>query len=191
VTINKTGLQYRITPSAGTGVTASPSGFFGVYQEEQDCDGSCTAHANSNTIHSTVTANSQDGTLSVLVSGVAADLIDCSGTVPAGYNYNPVSDEVTAWQFTGTDATQTIMVLVDKSLIKAITNRGSSHIDFCYLVEIPGKTFTDKFGVVTAGPGLLPDCDSVITNNCIVSETGVNGGDRLITVTVDDGKGRP
>jgi hypothetical protein len=138
-----------------------------------------------------VTANSQDGTLSVLVSGVAADLIDCSGTVPAGYTYKPVSTEVTAWQFTGTDATQTIMVLVDKSLIKAITNRGSSHIDFCYLVEVPGKTFIDKFGVTTAGPGLLPDCDSTITNNCIVSEVGVNGGDRLITVTVDDGKGRP
>jgi hypothetical protein len=195
VTVSKSGLKYQITPNAGTGVTQTASGFFGVYQEEQACNGSCTAHGNSNTIHSTVTANSQVGTLAVLVSGVAADLINCAGTVPTGYSYQPVSSEVTSWQFTGT-GTQTVMVLVDKSLIKAFTNRGSSHIDFCYLVEGfdtlgNPKTFTDKFGVVTSGPGLLPDCDSTITNNCIVSETGVNGGDRLITVTVDDGKGRP
>jgi hypothetical protein len=190
VTISKTGLNYQLQPNAGSGVTASPSGFFGVYQEESDCTGSCTVHGNSNTIHSTVTANSPTGTLSVLVSGVAADVIDCGPTVPAGYEYRPVSSEVTSWQFTGT-GTQTIMVLVDKSLIRGVLNRGSSHIDFCYLVEIAGKTFTDKFGNVTAGPGLLPDCGPGITNNCIVSETGVNGGDRLITVTVDDGKGRP
>jgi hypothetical protein len=190
VTISKSGLQYQITPNAGTGVTATASGFFGVYQEEQPCNGSCTVHGNSNTIHSTVTANSQTGTLSILVSGVAADVIDCGSTIPAGYDYKPVSSEVTAWQYTGTGA-QTVTVLVDKSLVRKITNRGSSHIDFCYLVEVAGKTFVDKFGVTTAGPGLLPDCDSTHTHNCIVSETGVNGGDRLITVTVDDGKGRP
>jgi hypothetical protein len=119
-------------------------------------------------------------------------VIHCESTIPDGYSYQAISDEVTVWQVTGTGSgTQTINVLVDKSLVKKYTNRGSSHIDFCYLVEVPGKTFIDKFGVTTAGPGLLPDCDSTITNNCIVSEVGVNGGDRLITVTVDDGKGRP
>jgi hypothetical protein len=192
VTISRTGLNYKIQPNAGTGVTSFPSGFFGVYQEETPCDGSCTAHGNSSTIHSTVTANSQVGTLAVLVSGVAADGIDCAPTVPAGYDYKPVSTEVTVWQVTGTGSgTQTLAVLVDKSLIRGVLNRGSSHIDFCFLVEVPGKTFTDKFGVVTAGPGLLPDCGPGITNNCIMSEVGMNGGDRLITVTVDDGKGRP
>jgi hypothetical protein len=190
VTINKTGLLYQITPNAGTGVTQSASGFFGVYQEEQSCSGTCTVHGNSNTIHSTVTANSSTGTLSVLVSGVAADVIDCGSTIPAGYDYKPVSSEVTSWQYTGTGA-QTVTVLVDKSLVRKILNRGSSHIDFCYQAD-NGKTFFDKFGNgPTSGPGLLPDCDSTHTNNCIVSETGVNGGDRLITVTVDDGKGRP
>jgi hypothetical protein len=167
-----------------------------VYQEEQGCNGSCTAHGNSNDIHSTVTANSQTGTLSVLVSSVGADVIDCAATVPSGYDYKPVSSEVTSWQFTGT-GTQTVVVLVDKSLIRKVLNRGSSHIDFCYQAD-GGKTFFDKFhpstdptSIPTSGPALLPDCNSTITNNCIVSETGVNGGDRLITVTVDDGKGRP
>jgi len=189
VTVNKAGLKYQITPNGGVGVLQTASGFFGVYQEEQDC-GTCTAHGNSNTIHSTVTASSTiGGTLSVLVSGVPADVIDCGATVPAGYDYKPVSSEVTAWQYTG-NGTQTVSVLVDKSLIRKVLNRGSAHIDFCYQAD-NWKTFTDKFGVVGSGPGLLSDCDSTITNNCIASETGVNGGDRLITVTVDDGKGRP
>jgi|RhiMetdeSRZDD1v2_1073273.scaffolds.fasta_scaffold68333_2 hypothetical protein len=189
VTISKSGLNYQLIPNGGTGVTGTASGFFGVYQDEQAC-GSCTAHGNSSTIHSTVTANSTNGgTLAVLVSGVAADFIDCGPTIPSGYDYKPVSSEVTSWQYTGNGA-QTLVVDIDRSLIKKILNRGSSHIDFCYQAD-NGKTFTDKFGNVGSGPGLLSDCGPGITNNCIVSETGDGQGGRLITVTVDDGKGRP
>jgi len=188
VTISKSGLKYQLIPNGGAGVTGTASGFFGVYQEEQAC-GSCTAHGNSNTVHSTVTANSTDGgTLAVLVSGVAADQIDCSGTIPSGYDYMPVSSDVTIWQYSG-NGVQTIVVDLDRSLIKKILNRGSAHIDFCYQAD-NGKIFTDKFGNVGSGPGLLSDCGPGITNNCIVSETGDGNGGRLITATVDDGKGR-
>lgn len=189
VTISKSGLKYQLIPNGGTGVTGTASGFFGVYQDEQAC-GSCTAHGNSNTVHSTVTATSTNGgTLAVLVSGVAADVISCDSTIPAGYDYKPVSSEVTVWQYTGNGA-QTVVVDLDRSLIKGILNRGSAHIDFCYQAD-NGKTFTDKFGNVGSGPGLLSDCGPGITNNCIVSETGDGNGGRIITVTVDDGKGRP
>lgn len=189
VTINKTGLKYKITPEIGTNVTETPSDFFNVFQEESSCSGSCTVHGNSNDIHSTVTANGQTGTLSVLVSGLSGDLIDCGSSVPTGYNYMPASGEVTAWQYTGTGA-QIVSVLIDKSLIKAILNRGSSHLDFCFQTD-PGKPpFTDKFGQLTNGPALLSDCSSTITSNCIISETGTNSGDRLVTVNVEDGKGR-
>jgi len=188
VKISKPGLLYQLVPSA-TGVSATASGFFGVFQDEQAC-GSCTAHGNSNTVHSTVTANSTNGgTLAVLVSGVAADQIDCGPTIPSGYDYMPVSSEVTAWQYTGNGA-QTVVVDLDRTLIKKILNRGSAHIDFCYQAD-NGKTFTDKFGNVGSGPGLLSDCGPGIEENCIVSETGDGNGGRLITVTVEDGKGRP
>jgi hypothetical protein len=191
VTISKSGLKYQLIPNGGTGVTGTASGFFGVYQDEQAC-GSCTAHGSSSTIHSTVTANSTNGgTLAVLVSGVPDDVIDCSSTIPAGYDYKPVSTEVTAWQYTGNGA-QTVVVDVDRSLVKKILNRGSAHIDFCYQAD-NGKQFFSKFDPVnlTSGPALLPDCGPGITNNCIVSETGDGNGGRIITVTVDDGKGRP
>jgi hypothetical protein len=195
VKINKTGLKYKITPQGGTdvlGVVGTESGAFDVYQEQTNCSGSCSAHGNSTTIHSTVTANSQTGSLAVLVSGVVADVINCAPTVPTGYNYKPVSSEVTSWQFTGA-GTQIVTVVVDKSLVKKVfPNRGSAHIDFCYQPD-GAKTFVDKFGVTrtSAGPGLLSDCTKKITHNCILSETAIGAGDRIIKVTVDDGKGRP
>jgi len=195
VTVSKTGLKYKITPVGGTGVqgvVGTASGFFDVYQEQANCNGACAAHANSAMIHSTVTANSSTGGIAALVSGVSGDVINCASTVPVGYNYKPVSAEVTSWQFTGTGA-QILSVQVDKSLIKAVfPNRGSAHIDFCYQPD-GTKTFVDKFGVTkdASHPGLLSDCTKKIKINCIISETAIGVGDRIIKVTVEDGKGRP
>jgi hypothetical protein len=195
VTINKTGLKYKITPQGGTdvlGVVGTESGSFDIYQEQTNCSGSCSAHANSTTIHSTVTANSAGGSLAALVSGVSGDLISCAGTFPPSYGYKPVSAQVTSWQFTG-DGAQILTVRVDKSLIKAaFPNRGSAHIDFCYQPD-GAKTFVDKFGVQkdSSHPGLLSDCTKKIKINCIISETAIGIGDRIIKVTVEDGKGRP
>jgi hypothetical protein len=195
VKINKTGLKYKITPQGGTGVlgvVGTESDSFDVYQEQTNCSGSCSAHANSTTINSTVTANSAGGSLAALVSGVSGDLISCAGTFPPSYSYKPVSAQVTSWQFTG-DGAQIVTVRIDKSLIKAVfPNRGSAHVDFCYQPD-GTKTFVDKFGVPkdSSHPGLLSDCTKKIKINCIISQTALGVGDRIIKVTVEDGKGRP
>jgi hypothetical protein len=195
VTIDETGLKYKLTPVGGTGVhgvVGTESGSFDIYQEQTNCNGACAVHANSTTIHSTVSANSAGGSLAALVSGVSGDLISCAGTFPPSYVYKPVSAQVTSWQFTG-DGAQILTVRVDKSLIKAaFPNRGSAHIDFCYQPD-GTKTFVDKFGVQkdSSHPGLLSDCTKKIKINCIISETAIGVGDRLIKVTVEDGKGRP
>lgn len=194
ITIDEIGLDYAVTPT-GTGVVGTESGLFGIYQEGEPCTAgqSCVVHGNSNDhrIEATVSADTPSGSLAVLVSELG---LDCSASIPAGYTYTPLSAEVIAWQFTGTGS-QTITILIDKTLIRGILNRGNT-IDFCYLVEgidaVTGepKTFISKFGVETSGPALISFCSPTITENCIVSETATQGGDRLVTVTVEDGKGR-
>jgi hypothetical protein len=79
---------------------------------------------------------------------------------------------------------------VSKALSKQVVDRGSSHIDVCFQTD-PGKAaFTPKGGGLPVNTGLLADCTSTITTNCILSETAAPGGGRLVTFTVEDGKGR-
>jgi hypothetical protein len=199
ISIDRVGLRYRLEPT-GLGVTGTSSGEFGIYEEGEACGASCSVHGKSgdSKIDATVTVDTPSGTdlLSVLVSDLG---LDCSGSIPAGsgYVYTPLSAQVVAWKYTGTSS-QTIAVVVDKTLVHQQTDRGND-LDFCFLVEgtIPGtttpKSFVDKFGVTrteTSGPGLLPVCSPTIVRNCIVSETAAQGGDRLVTVTVDDGRGK-
>jgi len=180
IAINLIGLNYQLEPT-GTGVTGTPSGPFGIYQDGHGCAPSCKAHGNNGGIDSTVTATGGTN-LAVLVSPL---VLDC------GPAFVGRSSQVTVWKYVGTNS-QTLVLVVDKSLLTN-TDRGSAHLDFCFDGE--GKTFTDKFGVVhdatnNPTPGLLPDCSSTITTNCIVSETSSNKGARIITVTVEDGHGR-
>lgn len=200
IAIDEIGLGYAMTPT-GTGVlgTQQPDAF-GVYQEGEPCASTdCVVHGHSadNKIQSTVAAP-PNGDLAVLVADLSAD-VDCSATVQQRdptYEYVEVSAQVTAWKYTGTGS-QTITVFLDKRLIRTVLDRGSDHLDFCFLIEgldpvtHQPKTFVDKFGVTTTGPSLLPDCNkSLDGRNCIVSETAASGGGRLVTVTVEDGKGR-
>lgn len=192
ISIDTIGLNYRLQ-GTGSGVTPTPSDPFGIYEEGEQCGPACSVHGKSgdNAVEATVSADTPSGSLSVLVSDLG---LDCGPAIPAGYQYEPLSSSVIAWKYTGSGS-QTIVVRIDKSLL-VILDRGSAHIDFCYLVEGidpdtgQPKTFTDKFGVVTSGPALLPDCSPTITENCIVSETAAQGGDRLVTVTVEDGRGK-
>lgn len=185
VTLAAIGQGYVFTPTGA--FDGAASGAFGIYQEGDQCTSSCTVHGKSgdNTIKSTVVSNG-NGSLGVLVADVG---LSCTDSVPAGYSYKSLSAHVTVWRYTGTGA-QTVSILIDKTVIKAFLNRGTDHIDFC--LDSEGKTFTDKFGIEhTTTPGLLPDCNQTADGrNCIVSENAVNGGSRLITVTVEDGKGR-
>jgi len=199
ISIDRVGLRYRLEPT-GSGVTGTSSGEFGIYEEGEVCGTSCSVHGNSgdNRIDATVTVDTPSGAdlLSVLVTDLG---LDCAASIPtgSGYVYTPLSAQVVAWKYTGTSS-QTIVVLVDKTLVHQQTDRGND-LDFCFLVEgtIPGtttpKSFVDKFGVTrteASGPGLLPTCTPTIVRNCIVSETAAQGGDRLVTVTVEDGRGK-
>lgn len=180
IAINKTGLNYTLTPE-GTGVVGTPSGGFGVYQEGENCVSgpSCVVHGKSGDNHINATVSAPDnGTLAVLVQEFG---LECAG-------FTPLSSQVIIWKFTG-DGSQTVSALLDKFLVKTVTDRGSAHIDVCFQTD-NGKTFTDKFGNVGVTTGLLADCDPGITINCIVSENGVQGGGRLIVFNVEDGKGR-
>jgi hypothetical protein len=200
ISIDKLGLGYVMTPT-GSGVTGTTQTVpFGVYQEGEPCASSdCTVHGRSadNRIQSTISAPG-NGNLAVLVSDLSSE-IDCSAVVEArdpSYEYVEVSSQVTSWKYTGTGS-QLITVFLDKRLVRTVLDRGSDHLDFCFLIEgidpdtNQPKTFVDKFGITTPGPSLLPDCNqSVAGKNCVVSQTATGGGGRLVTVTVEDGKGR-
>lgn len=201
IAIDEVGLRYRLNPT-GSGIASTASGEFGIYEEGEECANPCSVHGKSadNKIDATVTANTPSGTLSVLVSDVG---LDCTDAVPSDYEYAPLSAQVVAWKYTG-GGSQTISVLVDKTLVHTQTDRGND-LDFCFLVEgvdpVNGgpKQFVDKFGVTHTAttdaddapdPGLLPVCTRTITQNCILTETAVQRGDRLVTVTVEDGRGK-
>jgi hypothetical protein len=193
IAIDKVGLRYRLDPTA-SGIASTPSAEFGIYEEGEICGSTCVVRGGRGGIDATVTANAPSGTMGVLVSPLG---LNCATSIPPDYEYEPFSSQVVAWKYTGTGS-QTISVIVDKTLVHGQTDRGND-IDVCFLVEgvIPGtstpKSFVDKFGVLrteASGPGLLPFCSPTITHDCVVSETAVSGGHRLITFTVDDGRGK-
>jgi len=190
VTLQNIGQGYTFTPTGA--FDSTPSGTFGIYQEGHRCNPGCTAkgHSSDNRIRSTVTAPS-GATLGVFVSDTVASL-DCSSVVAEeapGYEYAALSGQITVWKYDG-GSTQTLQIFADKTVVKTVINRGSDHIDFCFDSE--GKPFVDKFGRThTTTPSLVPDCNNAPSpENCIVSETAAGSGGRLITVKVNDGKGR-
>jgi hypothetical protein len=181
VTVGKLGLGYQMRPT-GTGVTGTASGEFGIYREGEPCPTgqTCVVHDNiSDPKLRASVSSSTSGDLGVLV---LAYTIDCDG-------YSELSSTEIAWKFTGTGA-QIVTATVSKTLSKQVVDRGSSHIDVCFQTD-PGKAaFTPKGGGLPVNEGLLADCNSTITTNCILSETASPGGGRLVTFTVEDGKGR-
>ncbi len=193
IAIDKVGLRYRLDPT-GSGIASTPSAEFGIYEEGEICGSTCVVRGGRGGIDATVTANTPSGTMGVLVSPLG---LNCATSIPPDYEYEPLSSQVVAWKYTGTGS-QTISVLVDKAVVHSQTDRGND-LDFCFLVEgnIPNtttpKSFVDKFGVTRTeadGPGLLPKCTSTIVEDCILSEKAVQGGNRLVTVTVNDGRGK-
>jgi hypothetical protein len=188
ISVSNVGLGYTMKP-AGSNVNGTPSGPFDIFMEGEICSGQCSVRDNISDPKVGATVASPPGQLGVLVQPLD---VDCASTIPAGYKYLPLpTTSVIAWKFDGTGA-QIITADIAKSLAKQVLDRGSSHLDVCFQADPFKPAFTDKFGnVVLAGlPGLLSDCNSVITQNCIISETASGGGGRLITFTVEDGKGR-
>ncbi len=181
VTINKLGLGFTITPT-GSGIVGTASGEIGIYREGEPCPEGQTCVVNDNIsdpkLRASVSSNSA-GDLGVLVLPFT---INCDG-------YSELSTTEIAWKFTGTGA-QIVTATVSKALSKQVVDRGSSHIDVCFQTD-PGKdAFVPKGGGTPVNIGLLADCNSTITTNCIMSETAAPGGGRLVTFTVEDGKGR-
>jgi hypothetical protein len=169
ITIDKVGLGYTMTTAGSNVSPAPPSGPFDIFMEGDVCSasaGQCFVEDNISDpkIDATVTS-SNTGTLGVLIKALP---LDCGNT--------PLSASVIAWKFTGTGS-QIVTADLAKSLIKQFVDRGAP-IPVCY---------QDDFGGL---PRLLPVCDSTIADNCIISETASAGGGRLITFTVNDGKGR-
>lgn len=190
ITLNRIGQGYKMTPRiTGTTVGTEQTAPFGIYQEGEACSAgnSCEVRGRATDISAAISATpTGDAFLGAFV--VAEGLVDCTG-------YTEITDETIVWIYTGTD-TQTVTVLLSKQAVRRVTDRGSAHIDICYQTDphpITGelKTFTDKFGVVTSGPALLPDCTPAITTNCIVSQNATPGGGRRVIFVVEDGKGRP
>ncbi|HYZ14069.1 MAG TPA: hypothetical protein VFA08_10795 [Actinomycetota bacterium] len=187
ITINKIGQGYKLK-ATGTGVVGTPqTDVFGVYQEGEACTTTpCVVHGHNgnNSIKTTVSAGA-GGDLGTFVS---ADVnVACAG-------YTPLTGDAVVWKYTG-GGSQTIVIDLSKSIIRQIVDRGSDHLDFCFDSE--GKPFTDKFGDDHWGDsgndtnGLLSDCNTGIDPlNCIVSQTGLNGGGRRVTVIVADGRGK-
>jgi hypothetical protein len=177
ISISKVSQSYTLKGN-GTGIIATASDPFGIYQEGKVCgSGGCTVHANSADKKLSADVSGDNGSNAVLIE--ALDL-SCPGQ---GTN---LSAGTIIWKYTGS-GDQTVTAFVDKSLVRKITDRGS-HIDVCYQND-KGKTFTDKFGTSGVTTGYLPDCSPALTTNCIESETGLNGG-KIIVFTVEDGKGR-
>jgi hypothetical protein len=181
VTISKLGLGYAMRPT-GSGVAGALSGEFGIYREGEPCPSgqTCVVHDDISDpkLRASVTS-STPGDLGVLVLPFT---INCDG-------YSELSSTEIAWKFTGTGA-QIVTANVSKALSKQVLDRGSSHIDVCFQTD-PGKDpFIPKGGGAAVNLGLLADCTSTITTNCILSETAAPGGGRLVTFTVEDGKGR-
>ena len=178
--INKTGLNYVMTPT-GSGISGTSSGTFSIFQEGESCTNgqSCEVHGTSTKINATISALA-GGNLGGSVEPISVVAFGaCEGA-------DPLSDAVIVWKYTAEGA-QTVAAVVDKSLLR--TNKGSAHIEVCFEVDAGKDPFIDKFGQ-TVTKGLLPDCGPSFSVNCIVSETGLNGGGRLIVFTVEDGKGR-
>jgi hypothetical protein len=190
ITIDKVGLGYTMTTAGSNVSPAPPSGPFDIFMEGEICSGQCSVRDNISDPKVGATVASPPGQLGVLVQPLD---VDCASTIPAGYKYLPLpTTSVIAWKFFDGTGAQIITADIAKSLAKQVLDRGSSHLDVCFQADPLKPAFTDKFGnVVSAGlPGLLSDCNSVITQNCIISETASGGGGRLITFTVNDGKGR-
>jgi hypothetical protein len=187
--IDTLGLGYKITPT-GLGVSGTESDEFGIFREGEPCvtGQPCEVHDNiSNSKLGATVSAAVTGNLGVFVQPLA---LECA--VPAGYKYLPLpTTSVIAWKFDGSGA-QIVTANIAKSLAKQVLDRGSSHLDVCFQADPLKPTFTDKFGneVLAGSSGLLADCSSTITTNCIISETAASGGGRLITFTVEDGKGR-
>jgi hypothetical protein len=182
ISISKVSQGYTLK-ATGAGIVATASDPFGIYQEGKVCgSGLCSVHGSSadNKISADV-SGSGGGTNGVLVQQF--DLSCNTPTTPG----TQLSSSAIIWKYTGSGA-QTVTAFVDRSLVKTVTDRGG-HIDVCFQVD-PGKpTFTDKFGTPGVTTGYLPDCRPAAATNCIVSETGLNGG-KIIVFTVEDGKGR-
>ena len=194
ITINKIGQGYKLK-AAAAGVVGTPQpDTFGVYQEGEACSSDpCTVHGHSgNNRLTTIVTAPPNGDLGVFVTS-DTDVLD--QVFCEGFTSPFTTQAVVVWKYTG-DGSQTIVLDISKAMMREVVDRGSDHIEFCFDSE--GKPFTDKFGFDHWGTsgnntdGLLSDCNTGIDpGNCIVSETGLPGGGRRITVTVVDGKGRP
>jgi hypothetical protein len=187
ITIDEIGQGYKLK-AAASGVVGTPQpDAFGIYQEGKACTTDpCVVHGHNgnNSITTTVSAGA-GGDLGTFVSSDVN--VACTG-------YTPLTGDAIVWKYTG-GGSQTIVIDLSKSVIRQIVDRGSDHLNFCFDSE--GKPFTDKFGVDHWGTsgnntnGLLADCNTRIDpDNCIVSETGLSGGGRRLTVIVADGRGK-
>jgi hypothetical protein len=189
VSVSKLGLGYVMKPTSSN-VTETASGEFGIYREGKPCPaGQCVVHDSISDSKVGATVTSFDpGALGVLVQPLD---LDCAATIPAGYKYLPLpTTSVIAWKFNGTTGAQVITADIAKSLAKQVLDRGSSHLDVCFQADVGKPPFISKFGGDPVMKGLLADCSQTIPENCIISETASPGGGRLITFTVNDGKGR-
>jgi len=187
IRIDKIGQGYKLKAAASDVVGTPQPDAFGIYQEGEACTTDpCVVHGHNgnNSITTTVSAGA-GGDLGTFVSSNVN--VACTG-------YTPLTDDAIVWKYTG-GGSQTIVIDLSKSIIRQIVDRGSDHLDFCFDSE--GKPFTDKFGVDHWGTsgnntnGLLADCNTGIDPaNCIVSQTGLSGGGRRVTVIVADGRGK-
>jgi hypothetical protein len=185
LSIDKSGEGYTLIASATGFVSSDPTDPFDIVDDYVDCSvESCLGNANGGGTSGQIDANAGDPSflsLSILAPGI----IDCTGYI-----------EITGTVSWKTDATgdQIGTITAAKSLVKTLRppDQGAAHFQVCFSPD-PGKDpFVDRSGnlVFPGQAGLLPDCSTAITTNCVFFRKKTGSGSAVIKFRVADGKGR-
>jgi hypothetical protein len=183
ISIDTSAENYQLFAQVGGLGVSTTSQQFDVVDDFVDCGGQpCNGSSSSNGTSGQIQANTDPTYLTVSV--LAPSAIDCA-------NYTEITGTVT-WK-TDDHGNQIGTITADGSLVKKLRppDQGASHFQVCYSPDA-GKSFVDRTGAtITAGQsGLLPDCTSTVTTNCVFFRNKTGSGSAVVQFTVVDGKGR-
>jgi hypothetical protein len=183
LSIDQPGIGYRLTATS-FGMKPATSGHFTIWSSIQPCSTTpCTASASSATTSGTVTTTSA-GSTQFLGTGIGGGSYSCPGT------YQPVSDQlsfdVVSSDGTGQGGQFTVVLRIDKSLVKSSGHPGASSWQICYastssFTPRSGNPRTATIGDVTFFTGLLPDCSKTPVAPCVQARHKDNAGDVIVT----------
>jgi hypothetical protein len=182
ISIDRSAEGYQLFAQvADLGVSTTSQGF-DIVDDFVDCGGQpCTGSSSGGGTSGEIQANNNPSYLTV---SVLPGSIDCA-------NYTEITGTV-SWK-TDDQGNQIGTITAGSTLVKKLRppDQGAAHFQVCYSPD-PGKSFVDRTGAtITAGQaGLLADCTSTITTNCVFFRNKTGAGSAVVQFTVADGKGR-